>query len=104
VSVWPAAGHIAGLVNPPDKHEISVWDRAQADNAPIRENGSPRAGEMRVLWPDCWSGFKEQDSTEVSVGASPGGGKARAARRDAPGRYVKPGLTVDATVRDGRAR
>jgi polyhydroxyalkanoate synthase len=80
------SGHIAGVINPPDRNKYQYW------------SGGPPQGDLdRWLaeahehpgswWPDWLQWIKEQDAAEVAA-RPPGGGKL-APIEDAPGSYVK---------------
>jgi polyhydroxyalkanoate synthase subunit PhaC len=84
--VLAGSGHIAGVVNPPDKNKYQYW------------TGGPPTGNLDLWlaraeehpgswWPDWLQWIREQDGTEVDA-REPGGGKL-APIEDAPGSYVK---------------
>jgi len=85
--VLAGSGHIAGVVNPPDKMKYQYWTGPKPTSANL-EKWLTKAGEHAgSWWPDWLEWLKAQDSTEVSA-RQPGGGKL-APLEDAPGSYVK---------------
>jgi len=84
--VLAGSGHIAGVVNPPNKNKYQYWTGA----APTGnlENWLARAKEHPgSWWPDWLHWIKKQGGAGVPA-REPGGGKL-AAIEDAPGSYVK---------------
>jgi poly[(R)-3-hydroxyalkanoate] polymerase subunit PhaC len=84
--VLAGSGHIAGVVNPPDKNKYQYW------------TGGPPTGNLDgwlakaeehpgSWWPDWLDWIKQQDAAEVAA-RDPGGGK-REPIEDAPGSYVR---------------
>ncbi len=84
--VLAGSGHIAGVVNPPDKTKYQYW------------TGGPPTGNLDgwlakaeehpgSWWPDWLQWIKDQDPTETEP-REPGGGKLEPIE-DAPGSYVK---------------
>jgi polyhydroxyalkanoate synthase len=84
--VLAGSGHIAGVVNPPDKKKYQYW------------TGGPPLGNLDgwladaqehkgSWWPDWLAWIKEQDADEVPARAV-GGGHYQAIE-DAPGSYVR---------------
>ena len=85
--VLSGAGHIAGVVNPPDAHKYRYFT-----------GGPPRGGDLDAWlatatmhegswWPDWMAWLRAQDPEEVRA-RQPGGG-GHAPIEDAPGSYVK---------------
>jgi len=84
--VLAGSGHIAGVVNPPDRNKYQYW----TDGPPSGNlDGWLAKAEERPgsWWPDWLAWIKEQDATEVEA-REPGGGKLEPIE-DAPGSYVK---------------
>jgi polyhydroxyalkanoate synthase len=84
--VLGGSGHIAGVVNPPEKKKYSFWTGGPADgeldkwvNNAVEHKGS--------WWTDWLAWLKEIDRREVPARV-PGAGSLPAIE-DAPGRYVK---------------
>lgn len=84
--VLSGSGHIAGVVNPPEKKKYQYW------------TGGPAKGELRAWiakakehegswWPDWFAWLEKHDPRRVPA-LEPGGGKLPPIE-DAPGRYVK---------------
>jgi polyhydroxyalkanoate synthase len=84
--VMAGSGHIAGVINPPDKKKYQYW------------TGGPPTGNLDgwvaaaqenpgSWWPDWLEWIKQQDAAEVPA-RQPGGGKLKPIE-DAPGSYVK---------------
>src|SRR5215472_8144602 len=85
--VLAGSGHIAGVVNPPDKNKYQYWTGAppQGDDLDAwMANAEEHAGSW---WPDWLAWIKAQDAALVAA-RTPGGGKL-APIEDAPGTYVK---------------
>ena len=90
--VLAGSGHIAGVVNPPDKKKYQYWTEAKASG------GKPSTGDLDKWltaakehagswWPDWFEWLKKRDSESVPA-REPGGGKLKAIE-DAPGSYVR---------------
>ena len=85
--VLAGSGHIAGVVNPPDKNKYQYWTGAppQGDDLDAwMANAEEHAGSW---WPDWFGWIKAQDAALVAA-RTPGGGKL-VPIEDAPGTYVK---------------
>lgn len=83
------SGHIAGVVNPPDKRKYSHW--TLDDKAASFDDFRARAAETPgSWWPDWIRWIEAQAPAKVAAtgGRKPGKGKL-AAIEDAPGRYVR---------------
>ena len=85
--VMAGSGHIAGVVNPPDKHKYQFWTGPKPTDADLEGWLSKATEHKGSWWPDWLTWLKEQDSTEVPARV-PGDGKLKAIE-DAPGSYVK---------------
>ncbi len=85
--VVTGSGHIAGVVNPPDKKKYQYW------TGPRPRSGNLDAWLVKAKehpgswWPDWFAWIKRQDPTEVPARV-PGDGKLKPIE-DAPGSYVK---------------
>ena len=85
--VVTGSGHIAGVVNPPDKKKYQYW------TGPRPRSGNLDAWLVKAKehpgswWPDWLAWIKRQDPTEVPARV-PGDGKLKPIE-DAPGSYVK---------------
>ncbi len=85
--VVTGSGHIAGVVNPPDKKKYQYW------TGPRPRSGNLDAWLVKAKehpgswWPDWFAWIKRQDPTEVPARV-PGNGKLKPIE-DAPGSYVK---------------
>ncbi len=84
--VLGGSGHIAGVVNPPEKKKYSFWTGGPADGEIDRwiENAIEHKGSW---WTDWLAWLKDIDRREVPARV-PGTGPLPAIE-DAPGRYVK---------------
>ena len=85
--VLAGSGHIAGVVNPPDKQKYQHWTGPRPSGEDV-DGWIARATEHPgSWWPDWVEWIRGHDATEVDARA-PGGGKL-APIEDAPGSYVK---------------
>jgi polyhydroxyalkanoate synthase subunit PhaC len=85
--VVSGSGHIAGVVNPPDKKKYQYWTGQKPRNADIDgwlEKAKETAGSW---WPDWLVWLMRQSPTEVPA-RIPGDGALKAIE-DAPGSYVR---------------
>jgi len=85
--VLAGSGHIAGVVNPPDKNKYQYWTGPRPRNADIEEWLAKAKEHPGSWWPDWLSWLKRQDETEVAARV-PGDGTLKPIE-DAPGSYVK---------------
>ena len=81
------SGHIAGVVNPPDKQKYQHWTGPKPAGADLDHWIASATEHPGSWWPDWAAWIKSQDPTEVEARA-PGGGKL-VPIEDAPGSYVK---------------
>jgi poly[(R)-3-hydroxyalkanoate] polymerase subunit PhaC len=84
--VLAGSGHIAGVINPPNKNKYQYW----TGGPPVGNlDGWLAAAEEHPgsWWPDWLQWIKAQDETQVPA-RKPGGGKLEPIE-DAPGTYVK---------------
>ena len=85
--VLSGSGHIAGVINPPDKKKYQYWTGAKPTGTDVdkwRGKATERPGSW---WPDWIAWLKDRDSGQVKA-RSPGRGKLKPIE-DAPGSYVK---------------
>ncbi|MFL5052933.1 MAG: PHA/PHB synthase family protein [Xanthobacteraceae bacterium] len=84
--VVAGSGHIAGVINPPDKKKYQYWTggapTGNLDAWLVAAKEHPGS-----WWPDWLAWIKEQDAAEAAA-RQPGGGKLKPIE-DAPGNYVK---------------
>jgi polyhydroxyalkanoate synthase subunit PhaC len=85
--VLAGSGHIAGVVNPPDKMKYQYWTGPKPTSANLDRWLSKAKEHAGSWWPDWLNWLKAQDPTEVPA-REPGGG-VLAPIEDAPGSYVK---------------
>ncbi len=85
--VMSGSGHIAGVVNPPNKQKYQYWTGPRPRSANL-EGWLKKAKENPgSWWPDWLTWLKKQDATEAPARV-PGGGALKPIE-DAPGSYVK---------------
>jgi polyhydroxyalkanoate synthase len=85
--VVSGSGHIAGVVNPPDKKKYQFWTGPRPRNADI-DGWLAKAKEYSgSWWPDWLVWLNRQSSTEVPA-RIPGDGALKVIE-DAPGSYVR---------------
>jgi poly[(R)-3-hydroxyalkanoate] polymerase subunit PhaC len=85
--VLAGSGHIAGVVNPPDKPKYQYWTGDKPSGSSVEawlKNAIEHAGSW---WPDWVDWLREQGAEKVSA-RKIGAGKLKAIE-DAPGSYVK---------------
>nr|HMQ58554.1 alpha/beta fold hydrolase [Rhizobiaceae bacterium] len=84
--VMGGSGHIAGVINPPDKVKYQFWTngKPQGDFDAWVENATVTPGSW---WPHWQVWIEAMDATRVKP-RKPGGGKLKPIE-DAPGSYVK---------------
>jgi len=85
--VLSGSGHIAGVVNPPDKHKYQYWTGPKPRSANLEGWLAKATEHPGSWWPDWLAWLKAQDQTEVPARV-PGDGALKAIE-DAPGSYVK---------------
>jgi polyhydroxyalkanoate synthase len=85
--VLAGSGHIAGVVNPPNKMKYQYWTGPKPTGADV-EKWLARAKEHAgSWWPDWFEWLTSHDAAEVSA-RQPGAGRL-APIEEAPGSYVK---------------
>jgi len=84
--VLSGSGHIAGVVNPPDKHKYQFW----TDGAAVGEYETwlANADETPGSWWPHWDQWIKEKDDEMVEARTPGGGKLEPIE-DAPGSYVR---------------
>jgi poly[(R)-3-hydroxyalkanoate] polymerase subunit PhaC len=85
--VLAGSGHIAGVVNPPQKIKYQHWTGLKPSGDDLERWLSQAAEHPGSWWPDWLDWLKQQEATEVPA-RQPGGGVLTPIE-DAPGRYVK---------------
>jgi polyhydroxyalkanoate synthase subunit PhaC len=85
--VLAASGHIAGVVNPPDKHKYHYWTGPRPRSANLEGWLAKAKQHPGSWWPDWLAWLQSRPSAEVPA-RIPGDGKLKAIE-DAPGSYVK---------------
>jgi polyhydroxyalkanoate synthase len=85
--VLAGSGHIAGVVNPPDKMKYQYWTGPKPASANLDRWLSKAKEHPGSWWPDWLNWLKGRDATEVDA-RQPGGG-VLAPIEDAPGSYVR---------------
>jgi polyhydroxyalkanoate synthase len=85
--VLSGSGHIAGIVNPPDRNKYQYWTGAKPTNANLDRWLAKAVEHPGSWWPDWLAWLTAHDATQVPA-RQPGGGKL-APIEDAPGSYVK---------------
>ena len=85
--VLAGSGHIAGVINPPDKPKYQYWTGDKPSGSSVEtwlKNATEHAGSW---WPDWVDWLREQGAEKVPA-RKIGAGKLKAIE-DAPGSYVK---------------
>jgi polyhydroxyalkanoate synthase len=85
--VLAGSGHIAGVVNPPDKMKYQYWTGPKPTSANLDRWLGKAKEHAGSWWPYWFEWLKKLDPTEVPA-REPGGG-VLAPIEDAPGSYVK---------------
>jgi polyhydroxyalkanoate synthase len=85
--VLAGSGHIAGVVNPPDKMKYQYWTGPKPSSANLDRWLGKAKEHAGSWWPDWLDWLRKQDPSEVAARA-PGGGVLKPIE-DAPGSYVK---------------
>jgi polyhydroxyalkanoate synthase len=85
--VLAGSGHIAGVINPPDKVKYQYWSGPKPTSANLDRWLSKAKEHAGSWWPDWLEWLKAQEATEVAA-RLPGGGRITPIE-DAPGSYVK---------------
>jgi polyhydroxyalkanoate synthase len=85
--VLAGSGHIAGVVNPPDKQKYQYWTGPKPKNADLDAWLAKAKEHPGSWWPDWLQWLRRQYPAEVDA-RTPGGGRLKPIE-DAPGSYVK---------------
>jgi polyhydroxyalkanoate synthase len=85
--VLAGSGHIAGVVNPPDRHKYQYWTGPKPSNANLDKWLAKAVEHPGSWWPDWFAWLTAHDAAQVPA-RSPGGGAIEPIE-DAPGSYVK---------------
>ena len=85
--VITGSGHIAGVVNPPDKKKYQYWTGPRPRGANVEAWLAKAKEHPGSWWPDWFAWIKQQDPAVVPA-RIPGGGKLKPIE-DAPGSYVR---------------
>lgn len=83
--VVTGSGHIAGVVNPPDKHKYQFWSGGPTDGG--YENWLAQANETPGSWWPHWHAWILAQDHRMTAARQPGG-KALNALEEAPGSFV----------------
>ena len=86
--VMAGSGHIAGVVNPPDKNKYQYWTGATPGGGASFEDWVAAAEETKGSWWPHWQAWIEAKSNERVPARKPGG-DALPEIEPAPGSYVK---------------
>ena len=81
------SGHIAGVVNPPDKRKYQYWTGEKPRGADL-DRWLANATEHPGSWWANWIEWIKAQAGEMVPAREPGGGKLTPIE-DAPGSYVK---------------
>ncbi|HML07016.1 MAG TPA: class I poly(R)-hydroxyalkanoic acid synthase [Xanthobacteraceae bacterium] len=85
--VLAGSGHIAGVINPPDKNKYQYWTGAKPRSANLEGWLAKAKEHPGSWWPDWLAWLKKQDRAQAPARV-PGDGKLKPIE-DAPGSYVK---------------
>ncbi len=85
--VLSGSGHIAGVINPPDRHKYQYWTGPKPTSANLERWLAKATEHPGSWWTDWLEWIKAQDGTQVPARV-PGGGRI-VPIEDAPGSYVK---------------
>jgi polyhydroxyalkanoate synthase len=85
--VLTGSGHIAGVINPPDKKKYQYWTGSKPTGADLDKWLAKAKEHSGSWWPDWIKWIREHDPRETKA-RIPGGGKLKPIE-DAPGSYVQ---------------
>ena len=85
--VLAGSGHIAGVVNPPEKQKYQYWTGSKPTGADLDQWLAKAEEHPGSWWPDWLDWLKRHDGALVK--ARPPGGRKLKPIEDAPGSYVK---------------
>jgi polyhydroxyalkanoate synthase len=83
--VLAGSGHIAGVVNPPDKHKYQYWTGSRPEGE--LDDWLRGATETRGSWWPAWRAWLDRQDGRTVKARQPAGRRKPLA--DAPGDYVK---------------
>jgi len=86
--VLAGSGHIAGVINPPERRKYQYWTGPKPTSANLERWLGKATEHPGSWWPDWLDWLKAQGAGEEVPARPPGGGKL-APIEDAPGSYVK---------------
>ncbi|MEL6746411.1 MAG: class I poly(R)-hydroxyalkanoic acid synthase [Pseudomonadota bacterium] len=86
--VLAGSGHIAGVVNPPEKMKYQYWTGAAPLQAPDLETWAKAATEHTGSWWPHWIEWLQKQSGALADAREPGADKNYPALESAPGSYV----------------
>jgi polyhydroxyalkanoate synthase len=95
--VLSGSGHIAGVVNPPDKEKYQYWRGGKAEGD--LESWTAKAKETAGSWWPDWQKWIEAISDEKIPARKIGGGKLKPIE-DAPGSYVRVRSNAPKVIED----
>lgn len=84
--VLAGSGHIAGVVNPPEKHKYQYWTNESSDAETLKDWLETAEEHPGSWWPD-WTAWLANQSGVLISARIPGDGPFKALE-DAPGSYV----------------
>jgi polyhydroxyalkanoate synthase len=85
--VLAGSGHIAGIINPPDRHKYQYWTGPEPTGSDVDKWLAKATEHAGSWWPDWLDWLSAQDSDTAPARAI-GGGQFKPIE-DAPGSYVK---------------
>jgi polyhydroxyalkanoate synthase subunit PhaC len=85
--VLSGSGHIAGVVNPPDRHKYQYWTGPKPTSPNLDRWLAKAVEHPGSWWPDWFAWLTAHDASQVPARV-PGGGQIEPIE-DAPGSYVK---------------
>lgn len=85
--VLAGSGHIAGVINPPEKNKYQYWTGDPPKDDDLDAWLAKAKEHKGSWWPDWLAWIKDRDDRKVKA-RKPGGGKLKPVE-DAPGSYVK---------------
>jgi polyhydroxyalkanoate synthase len=85
--VLAGSGHIAGVINPPERKKYQYWTGPKPIGADLHKWLAKAQEHAGSWWPDWLDWLKSHDPSEVAA-RTPGGGKLKPLE-DAPGSYVR---------------
>jgi polyhydroxyalkanoate synthase len=86
--VLAGSGHIAGIVNPPDRHKYQYWTGPRPTGADLERWLAKAVEHPGSWWPDWLAWIMKHNNGDRVPARVPGGGEIEPIE-DAPGSYVK---------------